>query len=61
MRQMAESERFKDVVLCNYVAKTDEEHQMQFAAFHVRLPDNTVYVVFKGTDDSLVGWKRTLI
>ena len=58
MRQMAESERFKDVVLCNYVAKTDEEHQMQFAAFHVRLPDNTVYVVFKGTDDSLVGWKE---
>lgn len=58
MRKMAESRRFAKIELSHFMALTDEEAQLQFAAFHAGLPDGTIYVVFKGTDDSLVGWKE---
>ncbi|MBQ4284584.1 MAG: DUF2974 domain-containing protein [Lachnospira sp.] len=57
-KEMAECNRFAEVQLCNYVDVTDEKTQMQFAAFHVKLGDGTVYVVYRGTDDSLIGWKE---
>ena len=31
---------------------------MQFAAVHILLDDGTTYIAFRGTDDSLVGWKE---
>ncbi len=57
-KAMAESERYRDVKLSDYMDVTDEEAQMQFAAFHVKLSDATTYIVFRGTDDSLIGWKE---
>lgn len=35
-----------------------EEQQMQFAAVTMLLPGGTLAVAFRGTDDSLVGWKE---
>lgn len=58
MREMAESKRFGEIYLCNFEQKTDEKTQMQFAAFHAKLPDGTTYIAFRGTDDTLIGWKE---
>ncbi len=58
MRKMAESRRFSEIKLSKYMEIIDEEAQMQFAAFHIDLGDGSTYIVFKGTDDTLVGWKE---
>lgn len=58
MKKMAESRRFSEVKLSKYMEIIDEEAQMQFAAFHIDLGEGTTYIVFKGTDDTLVGWKE---
>ena len=56
----AASRRFADIGLYAYDAKLDEAREMQFAALTFRLPDNTDYAAFRGTDDTLVGWKEDL-
>lgn len=58
MREAAKTERFGNIRLSKYEEIVDEDEEMQFAAFHAKLPDGTVYIAFKGTDDTLVGWKE---
>ncbi|MGN0313774.1 MAG: Mbeg1-like protein [Fusicatenibacter sp.] len=55
---MAETNRFRFLKLSNYVDILDEQTQTQFAALHIDLGDGTTYVAFRGTDDSLVGWRE---
>ncbi|MBQ9959673.1 MAG: DUF2974 domain-containing protein [Oscillospiraceae bacterium] len=54
----AASPRMRDVQLCGYVSQLDIAAEKQFAAVTFLLPDSTVYVAFRGTDGSLVGWKE---
>ena len=56
--KMAASRRFSDLTLCAYVSRTDEETQTQFSALTILLPDKTAYIAFRGTDDTIVGWKE---
>lgn len=57
-QKMAASARFRDVLLSGYVCKLDEQTETQFAALCAALPDGTVYAAFRGTDDTIVGWKE---
>ena len=57
-QKMAASARFRDVLLSGYVCKLDEQAETQFAALCAALPDGTVYAAFRGTDDTIVGWKE---
>lgn len=52
------SERYKDVVVCNYTEQFSTEFQVQFCAVEFKLPGKTSYIAFRGTDNSLVGWKE---
>lgn len=52
------SPRLRDTRLCNYVSEIDEEQQKQFSACTLKLPNGECYVSFRGTDNSLVGWKE---
>ena len=54
----AESPRFAQVRLGCCESILDEETGTQFAALTWVLPDRTLYLSFRGTDDSLVGWKE---
>lgn len=58
MRLVAESERFGNVLLSDYVDIVDDHEEKQFGAFCVELGDGTHYIAFRGTDDTLVGWKE---
>lgn len=58
MKKMAETIRFKDVRLCKYVNNIDYTLEKQFSALHIILDQHTLYVAFRGTDDTLVGWKE---
>jgi hypothetical protein len=55
---MASSKRFGDVLVREYQCQTDENSEKQFAAMTFFLPDETVYVAFRGTDSTLIGWKE---
>lgn len=57
-RKMAASARFASARLCGYVCRIDEQTQTQFSALTILLPDETAYIAFRGTDDTLVGWKE---
>ncbi len=66
-RHMARTQRFGTVRLCrfiNEVAEGDETEQgMQCAALEVRFPgriggEEAVLIAFRGTDDTLVGWRE---
>lgn len=54
--RMAAGKRFRDVRLRAYEAKLDPETHEQFGAVTAELPDGTLYVAYRGTNDDLVGW-----
>lgn len=54
----AKCERFKNMRLVSFVSTTDIRREMQFAALTVELAPKLLYVAFRGTDDTLVGWKE---
>lgn len=55
---LANSKRFGELYITNYINKVDKEEEKQFAAVTIILPDNTLYVSYRGTDNTLVGWKE---
>ena len=55
---MADSARFGESRLHHFIAMTDESTSMQFSAMCVDLPDGTMAVAFRGTDNTLVGWRE---
>ncbi len=58
LRRCAQSARFGDILLYGYDAQIDRAREKQFAAVTMQLSDGTVYVAYRGTDDTLVGWKE---
>ncbi|MBQ5799632.1 MAG: DUF2974 domain-containing protein, partial [Oscillospiraceae bacterium] len=58
--RMASSERFSNMRLNGYEELFDMEREQQFAAITVDLGDGSIYVAFRGTDDTLVGWKEDM-
>ena len=54
----AEAPRYGDALLFGFENTIDEEKEMQFAALTFRLSDGSLYMAFRGTDDTLVGWKE---
>ena len=57
-QKMAASARFHEVMLSGCVCKLNEATETQFAALCAALPDGTIYAAFRGTDDTIVGWKE---
>ncbi|MGT2742203.1 Mbeg1-like protein [Streptococcus plurextorum] len=54
-----DSLRFADLEIADYVNDVNSEFEKQFAAMVFYLPDiQHCQVVFRGTDDSLIGWKE---
>lgn len=52
------SPRFRDLRVSDYVDDFSERAEKQFSACVLRLPGGDAYVSFRGTDNSLVGWKE---
>ena len=58
LREMAQTKRFSGLVLRNYVNRIDMTAQEQFAALEIMLGRKESFISYRGTDDSLVGWKE---
>ena len=56
--EMGQSRRFGEMIAVENVIKLEKEQEEQFSAVTVILPDNTIYVSFRGTDNTLIGWKE---
>lgn len=61
----AKSKRYKSLVMCAYVNKIDFSNEEQFSAVTFLLKSKGVFkrsadpfIVFRGTDDTIVGWKE---
>lgn len=56
---VAASPRFKDVVACLHYEKSSKVEEQQFGAILFRLPNDCgTYVAYRGTDNTLIGWKE---
>jgi len=57
---MAESNRFSLIRLNYFIDIRDERSEIQFSAITAMLPNDQVHVIFRGTDESIIGWKEDL-
>lgn len=55
---MLSGRRFRSLRMNCYINLVKKEWETQFSAITFLLEDNTVYVAFRGTDETLVGWKE---
>lgn len=58
LQKMALSRRFGDMQLSCFVDWLNVEEGEQFAALAVETGDGALYLSFRGTDDTLAGWKE---
>lgn len=56
--KLAECSRFQNMRILNYVNHISEELQKQFSAMTIEIDKNTLYIAFRGTDDTIVGWRE---
>ena len=58
LRAASESDRFGNCTLTCYMDRMVPEEETQFAAVTFMLDDGSAFLAFRGTDDSLTGWKE---
>lgn len=61
MKAAASAKRYQKVLVRNYVSKIDTAKTLQFSAVEFLLPDGTSYVAYRGTDDTIIGWKEDFL
>jgi len=55
---MLSGRRFAELRLNCYINIVEKKYETQFAAVTYLLGDGTMYVAFRGTDETIVGWKE---
>lgn len=55
---LANSIRFGNMKLVGYKNKIDPIQEKQFSAITILMEDNTMYIAYRGTDNTIVGWKE---
>lgn len=58
MRQMATTKRFSKMKLSGYINEIDNTTQSQFSVVTCFLSDGTIFVSYRGTDNTLTGWRE---
>lgn len=58
MEALMDSERFNKIKIFDYVNRLSEEVQLQFSAITAKLSDERLYIAFRGTDNTIIGWKE---
>ncbi len=57
-RRMLDSARFSTLRMNGYVNIIETDKETQFSAVTFFLEDGTIYVAYRGTDETIVGWKE---
>lgn len=56
----AETARFGSISVSDFVNIIDPDREIQFSAVTFHLEDGSLYVAFRGTDNTIVGWREDL-
>ncbi|MDR2020949.1 MAG: DUF2974 domain-containing protein [Treponema sp.] len=58
VRALSSSNRYRNLRLMGYASRFDVSREKQFAAVTILSPRRFAYVSYRGTDDTLIGWKE---
>ena len=58
LAEVAKHPRYADLLLSNYVSIMDEKEKQQFSALHIQINPFLTFIAFRGTDETLVGWRE---
>ena len=58
LEALQDSPRFQNMEIFEYVNRVDPQTQTQFSAITLRLGNGELFISFRGTDNTLVGWKE---
>ena len=61
LRAVYNSRRFGSMMISDFEEKFSRDTSVQFAAMKFHLYNNVYYIAFRGTDNSLVGWKEDFV
>ncbi len=57
-REASKVRRFADMKIVHFVSETNESEGKQFSATAFDTGDRHIFVAFRGTDDTVVGWRE---
>ena len=57
-KNAANTRRFSEMKVLSFVSETDEARHKQFSAMAIETGDRHLFLVYRGTDDTIVGWKE---
>lgn len=60
MKALCVTQRFGNLKMSGFVNIIDPQTELQFSAVTFRMSDGTAIVTYRGTDDTLVGWKEDM-
>ena len=58
LKAAGEAPRYRDLIVREYVNKIKTEQGEQFSAITIEKPKKFCCVIFRGTDDTIIGWKE---
>lgn len=58
LEKAAYCERFRDIRLGGYINILNEKNVIQFSAVTYKIDEDTLYVAFRGTDQTMTGWRE---
>ena len=58
VEELAKTTRFSDLHLSCYEERLEAENELQFSAVAISLGKQGTFLAYRGTDNSLVGWKE---
>lgn len=59
--ELAKQPRYQNILLSNYINELDHQAVKQFAAVTFQLEDGSIYLAYRGTDDTILGWKEDFL
>jgi hypothetical protein len=61
LRAVDASNRFRNAVVLDYTDVYSQDEDIQFSAMTLKLDDRSIVVAFRGTDDSIAGWRENFM
>jgi len=59
-RTLSKTKRYSDIKMWAFINNISKDKEMQFSALCFSYDSKHTYIAFRGTDDTLVGWKENL-
>lgn len=58
LQSVSKAPRYQNIKVAHYTNIIEEQNELQFCAMTYLLSDQTFLVSYRGTDDTLIGWKE---